>query len=145
MIMLPVQDAYLIDVQQQQQQRRNRSTAQASAEYARKKFLRRQTAAAAAAPAPVPLRALPWHKSLDKWDTLEYRTGWARPCSFCGSQLLDHEKNGWCCNQGKWHLHPLEPYPAAFVDFLGQNMQALQSQTCTLNNFFALLVTQGSS
>jgi hypothetical protein len=126
-----------MDVQQQQQRRRNRSTAQASAEYARKKFLRHQRAAAAAAAAPVPLRALPWHKSLNKWDTLEYRTGWARPCSFCGSQLLDHEKNGWCCNQGKWHLHPLEPYPAAFVDFLNQNMQALQSQTRTLNNLFA--------
>src|SRR5271167_732531 len=133
MIMLPVRDAHLTG----EQQRRKRSTAQVSAEYARKKFLRRQRAAAAAAAAPVPLRALPWHKSLNEWPVEEYSTSWARSCSKCGSRLLDHEKNGWCCNQGKWYLDPLEPYPAAFVDFLNQNMQALQSQTRTLNNLFA--------
>ena len=79
----------------------------------------------------------PWHQTLNTRDVSEYHTGWARPCSKCGSQLLDHEKDGWCCNQGKWHLAPLEPYPAAFADFLNQNMQALQSQTRTLNNLFA--------
>jgi hypothetical protein len=34
-------------------------------------------------------------------------------------------------------LDPLEPYPAAFADFLDQNIQALQDQTRTLNNLFA--------
>ena len=115
MIMLPVRDAHLTGVQQQQ--RRKRSTAQASAEYARQKFLRRQRAAAA----PVPLRALPWHQSLNRWPVEEYSTGWARDCSKCGSRLLDVEKDGWCCGQGRWRLDLLEPYPADFADFLDQN------------------------
>ena len=34
-------------------------------------------------------------------------------------------------------MAPLEPYPAAFADFLDQNMQALQSHARTLNNLFA--------
>ncbi len=63
--------------------------------------------------------------------------GWLRLCSKCGSQLLDQEKDGWCCGQGKWHLAPLEPYPAAFANFLDQNMQVLQKQARTLNNLFA--------
>lgn len=131
MIMLPVRDAHLTGVQQQQ--RRKRSTAQASAEYARQKFLRRQRAAAA----PVPLRALPWHQSLNRWPVEEYSTGWARDCSKCGSRLLDVEKDGWCCGQGRWRLDLLEPYPADFADFLDQNGRALQNQSRTLNNIFA--------
>ena len=68
---------------------------------------------------------------------MEYKTGWARSCSICGSQLLDQEKDGWCRNQGRWRLHPLEPYPAAFAHFLDQNAQALQEHARTLNNLFA--------
>jgi hypothetical protein len=85
----------------------------------------------------VPLRALPWYQSLNQWPLSEHRTGWARSCSICGSQLLDQEKNGWCCNQWAWQLDPLEPYPAAFAGFLDQNIQALQDHTRTLNNLFA--------
>ena len=33
---------------------------------------------------------------------------------------------------------PLEPYPAAFADFLDQNAQALQEHARTLNNLFAI-------
>jgi hypothetical protein len=115
--------------------RYRKSKEQAAAAYARKKLLRRRRATAA--PAPVPLRALPWYQSLNKWPTLEYRTGWARSCSTCASPLLDQEKDGWCCNQGRWWLPPLEPYPAAFADFLDQNAQALQEHARTLNNLFA--------
>jgi hypothetical protein len=135
--MLPARDARLTTVRQRRQRQRSHSTAQASTEYARKKFLRQRRAAAAATAAPVPLRALPWYQSLDKWHVSEYRTGWARNCSICGSQLLDQEKNGWCCNQGRWRLPRLEPYPAAFADFLNQNAQALQEHARTLNNLFA--------
>jgi hypothetical protein len=102
--------------------------------YARKKWLRRQRAAAAAA--PVPLRALPWHEGLNRRPVEEYSTGWARPSSKCGSRLLDVEKDGWCCGQGCWRLGPLEPYPAAFANFLDQNVRALQNQSRTLNNLF---------
>jgi hypothetical protein len=119
--MPPVRDAHPATVQQRRQRQRLYSTAQAAAKYARKKVLRRQRTAAAASAAPVPLRALPWYQSLNEWRPLEYRTGWARPCSICGSPLLDQEKDGWCCNQGRWWLAPLEPYPAAFADFLDQN------------------------
>jgi hypothetical protein len=62
--------------------------------YAQKKWLCRQRAAAAAAAALVPLRALPWHESLNRWPVEEYSMGWARHCSECGSQLLDVERNG---------------------------------------------------
>ena len=120
---------------------RRKTPAQIAAQTARKRYHRQEKAAegtAAATPA-TPRPALPWYKTLNSQQhtVLEYRTGWARPCSKCGSPLLDVEKGGWCCNQERWWLGPLEPYPAAFADFLDQNMRALQNQTRTLNNLFA--------
>src|ERR1700722_14311160 len=72
---------------------------------------RSPSAAKGLRPRPLPLRALPWHKSLNEWPVEEYSTGWARACSECGSPLLDVEKNGWGCNQRKWHLEPPETLP----------------------------------
>jgi hypothetical protein len=109
---------------------RRKTRAQIAAQTARERYRRQEKATKRAA-------SLPWYQSLNKRPVSEYRTGWARPCSICGSQLLDQEKDGWCCNQGQWQLAPLEPYPAAFADFLDQSMQALQNQTRTLNNLFA--------
>ena len=99
--------------------RRRKTPAQIAAQTARKRY-RRQGKASERATAV----ALPWYKTLNgnsQRPVEAFSTGWARACSICGSQLLDQEKDGWCCNQGRWQLGPLEPYPAAFADFLDQN------------------------
>jgi hypothetical protein len=99
--------------------RRQKTPAQIAAQTARKRYRRQGKASERATTV-----ALPWYKTLNgnSQRLVEaFSTGWARTCSICGSQLLDQEKDGWCCNQGRWQLGPLEPYPAAFADFLNQN------------------------
>jgi hypothetical protein len=118
--------------------RRRKTSAQIAAQTARKRYRRQGKAAERAAAAPSV--ALPWYETLNgnrQRPVEAFSTVWARACSKCSSQLLDQEKDGWCCNQGRWQLDPLEPYPAAFADFLDQNAQALQEHARTLNNLFA--------
>ncbi|RPB25636.1 hypothetical protein L211DRAFT_875427 [Terfezia boudieri ATCC MYA-4762] len=41
---------------------------------------------------------------------------WNHTCSFCHTQLLNNERNGWCCNRGTLiaHLSPFLPLPTSF-------------------------------
>lgn len=41
---------------------------------------------------------------------------WSHQCTFCGIQLLNTERNGWCCNQGRYieDLKPLLALPTSF-------------------------------
>ena len=43
---------------------------------------------------------------------------WSHSCTFCNTKLLNTERNGWCCNQGKYiqNLQPLHPLPTSIID-----------------------------
>lgn len=67
-------------------------------------------------PPPILVTSAPihgwWSSLASKLSTVStFVNEWNRLCSFCSAQLLRTERNGWCCNNGKYTLLPLPVYP----------------------------------
>ena len=66
-----------------------------------------------------------------------------RHCSFCGIPLLNTEKNGWCCLQGKHVSKPLPPLPFEIQLLLDDPRLSSLSRVFNLIFSFAALETEG--
>ncbi|KAF8473836.1 hypothetical protein BDZ91DRAFT_339952 [Kalaharituber pfeilii] len=92
-----------------------------------------------------PRRQQPPQQQLPWWDKLpldiEYFTitsiSWSHICTFCNTQLLNTEKNGWCCEKGKYNLPLLRPLPVTFQDLLHNNLINFSALSRVANNLFA--------
>ena len=66
-----------------------------------------------------------------------------RRCSFCAIALLNTEKNGWCCLQGKHISKPLPPLPFELNLLLDNPKLSSLSRVFNLIFSFAALETEG--
>lgn len=70
----------------------------------------------------------------------EFKNSWSHHCSFCETQLLKSEDNGWCCLRGKHIVPRLPPYPAIVEETFASHQAVLCSISRKLNNLFAFTI-----
>ena len=60
---------------------------------------------------------IPWWLSLSTLSPSIHTIEWSHICTYCGTTLLNTERNGWCCNNGKYYnsIEALPPLPCQIL------------------------------
>lgn len=64
---------------------------------------------------------------------------WTHQCTYCTTMLLNNERNGWCCNHGKYHqcLQPLQQLPTTILELCNNTNLKFSWLSRSINALYA--------
>lgn len=82
---------------------------------------------------------LSWWQRLSTIYSSTYNLSWSHNCTYCGIRLLNSERNGWCCNNGKYYsrLQPLQPLLSTLTNLCNTQDLHFSWLSRRINNLYA--------